>query len=75
MLDEILFLLDTEKFIPAAAENLAIAEKDNKFVLEATLKGDDARKHPGNLKAVTYSEMLVLQRPDGTWMLQVVVDI
>ena len=75
MLDEILFLLDTEKFLPAVAEHLTITKNDGKFMLHATLKGDDARKHSGNLKAITYSDMIIEQQKNGTWMIQAVVDI
>jgi len=75
MLDEILFLMDTEKFLPCRAEHLTIVERDGKLVLDATLRGDDARKTPGNLKAVTYSDMIVRQEPDGTWIAQAVIDI
>ena len=75
LLDEVLFLRDTEHFAPAIAEKLTITEQKGLFVLDATLRGDDARKWPGNLKAVTYSDMLVEERPDKTWLLQVVIDI
>jgi len=75
LLDEILFLHDTERFLPARAEALTIVERDGAFVLDATLLGDDAAKWPANLKAVTYSEMIVEQEPDGTWLIQAVIDI
>jgi SHS2 domain-containing protein len=73
-LDEILYLLDTEKFLPACAKNLSIVERDEHYVLDATLLGDDAKKFPGNLKAVTYSEMIVEETED-CWVIQVVIDI
>jgi SHS2 domain-containing protein len=75
LLDELLFLHDTQNFIAACAENLTIIERDGKFILDATLRGDEATKWPGNLKAVTYSEMLVHEQPDGTWVIQAVIDI
>lgn len=75
MLDEILFLHDTEHLLPAAAEQLMIRAAEQGFVLEATLVGDDSRRWPGNLKAVTYSEMIVEQLPDKTWLIQAVIDI
>jgi SHS2 domain-containing protein len=74
LLDQILFLMDTEKFMPAKAEQLAIVERNGKFTLSATLVGDDSRKWPHNLKAVTYSEMVV-QQEEGRWVLQAVIDI
>jgi SHS2 domain-containing protein len=75
LLDEILFLHDTEKFLPAVAEHLTIVERDGYFILDTTLHGDDARKWGGNLKAVTYSDMIVEETPDGSWLIQVVIDI
>ena len=74
LLDEILFLHDTEKFLPARADHLTIVERDEHFVLDATLVGDDAQKWPGNLKAVTYSDMIVEEQADG-WLIQAVIDI
>ena len=74
-LEEILFLHDTEKFIPARADALTITERDGMLVLDTMLFGDDAKKWGGNLKAVTYSEMIAEQEPDGTWLLQAVIDI
>lgn len=74
LLDEILFLHDTEKFLPSSASPLRIVERNGEFTLDATLHGDDARKWPGNLKAVTYSDMIVEEK-DGRWLIQVVIDI
>jgi SHS2 domain-containing protein len=74
LLDEILFLHDTEHFLPARAQKLTIVERDGRLVLDATLLGDDARKWPGNLKAVTYSDMVIEQK-DNHWVLEVVIDI
>ncbi|MDD9953310.1 MAG: archease [Candidatus Woesearchaeota archaeon] len=68
-LDQILFLMDTEHFVPAEAD---VRIEGN--TLTAALRGDDVKKVGGNLKAVTYSEMEITQQ-DGQWMLQVVVDI
>lgn len=74
-LDEILFLYDTEKFLPSVAEALTIVERDGKLVLDATLRGEAPTKISGNLKAVTYSDMICAAQPDGTWLVQVVIDI
>jgi SHS2 domain-containing protein len=75
LLDEVLFLYDTEKFLPSCAEALTIVERDGKYVLDATLRGEAPTAISGNLKAVTYSDMICAQQPDGTWLLQVVIDI
>jgi SHS2 domain-containing protein len=75
LLDELLFLHDTENFIAARADSLTIVQREGKFVLDATILGDEAKKWPGNLKAVTYSEMVVAQQEDDTWLIQAVIDI
>jgi SHS2 domain-containing protein len=75
LLDETLFLYDTERFLPNRAEALTIVERDGKFVLDATLRGEARTKVSGNLKAVTYSDMICAQQSDGTWLIQVVIDI
>ena len=75
VLDQLLFLHDTENFIAAKAQALTIVEREGKFILDATLFGDEATAWPGNLKAVTYSDMIVAQQQDGSWMIQVVIDI
>jgi SHS2 domain-containing protein len=74
LLDEILFLHDTEHFLPACAEHLKIREEGEHFVLDAVLHGDEASKWPGNLKAVTFSDMILEER-GGEWTIQVVIDI
>jgi SHS2 domain-containing protein len=74
-LDQLLFLMDTEKFLAAEPKELSISHHHGEYVLKAVMRGDDVRKHGGNLKAVTYSEMLVEERSDGTWLVQAVIDI
>ena len=69
-IDSIIYLIDTEHFLPVRAEKIVIQEG---YSLTATLVGDDVRKYGCNLKAPTYSEMIVEQ--DGDWMIQAVVDI
>jgi SHS2 domain-containing protein len=75
LLDQTLFLMDTEKFLAVGVGDIAITQAHERFTLTATLVGDDIRKHGGNLKAVTYSDMKVEELPDGMWMLQAVIDI
>lgn len=72
-LDQIIFLIDTQGMLPGEAE--VFIAKDGAYTLSATLRGDDARKYGSNLKAVTYSEMLVEKQKDGSWLLQAVIDI
>lgn len=74
LLDELLFLMDTERLLPAAAESMRITHGMDGYALECAVAGDDVRKHGGNLKAVTYSEMVVEQE-EGLWIIQAVIDI
>lgn len=74
LLGEIIFHIDTDGFLPATAEDLNITESDEGYTLTARLVGDDAKKYGCNLKAPTYSEMIV-EHKDGKWMVQAVVDI
>lgn len=75
LLDQLLFLMDTEHFVAAFAEDLSIEHHLGRYKLRATIVGTDVRKVGGNLKAVTYHEMKVEQLPDGTWVCQAVIDI
>ncbi len=75
LLDQALFLMDTEKFLAVGVGDIAITQTHGRYTLITTLVGDDIAKHGGNLKAVTYSDMRVEEMPDGTWMLQAVIDI
>ncbi len=68
LLSRIIFLMDTEKVLPAQAS----VEKTDAGI-RATIEGDDIRNHSANIKAVTYHDMRV--EKNGTCMVQVVVDI
>ena len=74
-LDQLLFLHDTEGILAADVEDLVITRHLERYTLRATVLGDDATKHGGNLKAVTYHDMKVEQESDGTWVCQAVIDI
>lgn len=70
-LEEILFLLDTEGFLLNKVEKLKI-EKNK---LSTVLVGDrisDNYKLSGDVKAVTYNDMEIHEKP---FMVQVVVDL
>jgi SHS2 domain-containing protein len=73
LLDELMFLHDTEHFLTGGVQELTITHEKG-FKLSATLKGDDSKSYGGNLKAVTYSEMIA-EEQDGQWVLQAVIDI
>lgn len=75
-LEELLFLVDTEAFILSEVKELSIKDEDEKFILTATLLGDEADKYDisTHIKAVTYSEMLIEEKEDNV-TIQVVHDI
>lgn len=72
LIDELIFLIDTQDFIAAHAE--VRIEKNDSYVLHATLAGDDVRKYGSSLKAPTYSDMIVKEE-NSMWIAQAVVDI
>ncbi len=75
-LEEILYLLDTKKFLLSSAEKLKIEKKEKEYTLQAVFKGDeysDKYKIHGDVKAITYNEMEIEDK--GRFMVQVVVDI
>ena len=72
-LEELLFLLDTEGFLLHKVEEISI---DN-GKLSATVVGDtdiDRYELLGEVKAVTYNEMEIVEKKDDV-MVQVVVDL
>ena len=76
-LEEILFLLDTKKFLLGAVDGLTI-EAGPEFVLRAVFRGDsyaDRIEIFGDVKAVTYNEMKIESCACGPWVIQVVVDL
>jgi SHS2 domain-containing protein len=76
-LEEILYLLDTKRFLLGAIEGLRI-ESGEEFVLRAGLRGDaysDRVEIFGDVKAVTYNEMKIESCACGPWVIQVVVDM
>lgn len=70
-IDELIYLLDAERFIVSKAK---IKIKDGK--LNGKIYGDDALKYPNldSIKAATYAEMYVKKKKDG-WEAQIVVDV
>ncbi len=76
-LNELVFLADSEGFLPAAAE-AEVKAKDGGLELEATIKGEAAafgRRARGLLvKAATYHGLKV-KESGGRWTAEVVLDI
>ena len=80
-LTEFLYLLDVKSFLLARVESIQVeeAQKDGRkfYRLEAEVAGDSASPEYeiyGLVKAVTYNEMKI-EKTDGLWLLEVVVDM
>lgn len=73
-LEEFLYFLDAEDFLPSKIKNIKIDK--TKFKLKATISGDKASsyKFSNKVKAVTYNEMFVKQKGKN-WTSQVVLDV
>ena len=72
-LEELLFLFDTKSFLLARVKDIEIHD----FTLSAILEGDiniDEYEVSGNVKAVTYNEMEVIEK-DGHFEILAVVDL
>jgi len=72
-LEEFLFLLDSENFIPSKIKNLQIDK--NNLRIRCEVYGDDAKYYKvSHIKAITYNDMFI--RKDGNiWIAQVVLDV
>lgn len=71
-LEELLYLFDTENFLPAKVKEIKI--KDNKLI--AKVIGDNREKYEikNYIKSPTYNEMLV-KKEKSKWICQVVLDV
>ncbi len=80
-LDQLLFLLDTEAFLLHECKDVKITKTmkngTDAYELSCTVTGDDYQNSEtrGDVKAITYNDMLVEQLPDKRWVCQVVVDL
>lgn len=75
-LGEILYLLDSRRFLLGAVESVELTEGAPGYNLRAVFKGDIQEQQYeifGDVKAITYNEMLVQQ--SDPCMVQVVVDM
>ncbi len=72
-LEELLFLLDTERFFLNKVKEIKITKE---FELSATVLGDDCRNYElkSDIKAVTYSDMEIKKTKTG-YEATVVIDI
>jgi len=75
-LEEIIYLLDSKMFLLSFVDKVRIEKKGNRVFLEAFFLGDrytDKYKIYGDVKAITYNEMEIIEKYPIT--LQVVVDV
>lgn len=73
-LEEFLVLLDSQDFLFSKITKLTINPKT--FKLDATITGDKAEnyKFTNDVKAVTYSEMII-EQDNKSWKTQLVLDV
>lgn len=71
-IEELLYLVDTENFLPAKVKEIKI--KDNNLV--AKIIGDNSEKYEikNYIKSPTYNDMFVKKEKDK-WVVQVVIDV
>lgn len=74
-LEEFLYLLDAKDFIMGDIQALNIDKKD--LTLTAILIGDKASNYEisNDVKAITYSEMIIEQTQDKKYKIQFVLDV
>lgn len=84
-IDEIIYFLDAENFVPSEARIKLekkknpkgnLPNKEDKIELRAVVLGDHAKnyKNLDSIKSATYSEMYIKKKM-GKWEAQVVVDV
>jgi protein archease len=71
-LEEFLFLLDSENFLPSKINKIKISGGK----LTAEVLGDNAKNYEftNNVKAVTYNQMFI-KKEKAHWIVQVVLDV
>jgi len=77
-LEEILFLWDARFFLVGGVEEIRIVPGSPEGVLTAFFAGEkccQGQTIHGEVKAITYNDMIIEHRADGIVMIQVVVDI
>lgn len=74
-ISELIFLLDTEGFLLKSCSEMKI-QIGNDCTLTCQAHGDHYKKYEtkGDLKAATYSEMVIKESKEG-WLIDLVIDI
>ena len=77
-IDEIIYFIDAEDFIPKEAQVHLEEQKKDKIILKAILFGDKAGNYENlsHIKAATYSEMYIKEnKEEKRWEAQAVIDV
>lgn len=76
-LNEFVFLFDDEDLLLPHVNSLYIRKIHDDYFLEAEVMGDKRQQYEliTEIKNMTYSDMIIQEKNDGTWELTVVVDI
>lgn len=75
-LEEIIYLLDSQKFLLGSAGKVRVEKEGDRYSLKALFRGDrysNRYEIHGDVKAITYNEMKIEKRDH--FMVQVVVDV
>ena len=75
-LEEFLYLVDAKNFVISKPPIVKIEEKGKKFVLDAKIIGDDAKKYifTNDVKAITYNDMFIKEEK-GKVTIHFVLDV
>jgi len=77
-IDEVIYFIDAENFIPKEAQVYLEEQKKDKIILKAILFGDKAENYENlsHIKAATYSEMYIKEnKEEKRWEAQAVIDV
>jgi SHS2 domain-containing protein len=77
-IDEIIYFIDAENFVPCEAQVHIEEQKKDKIVLKAILFGDKVGNYENlsHIKAATYSEMYIKEdKEKKRWEAQAVIDV
>ncbi|MBS3074725.1 archease [Candidatus Pacearchaeota archaeon] len=77
LLEEIIFLLDAENFIISKVENLIISKDKAGYSLKCDFLGDKSGGYEfdEHIKAITYHDMKVEKKKEGSYEIEVVLDV
>ncbi len=75
-LEEFLFLMDADNFLPKEVTLIEIKKNNNKYILIAKVVGDLAKHYDfsGDIKSITYHDMFI-KNTEGKYTAQVVLDV